>query len=293
MIRIMSMKILSATLGFFLALASLRAEPAMWVIKDADSAIYLIGTLHLLKNDTEWNSDKVKRTVKESTELWLEIADFDDQSAMLGLVSKLGMDPEHPLSGKLNEKQRQKLAKIAETFGMPSETLEPMRPWMAAFLLAQMQFLAAGYDPKAGVETMLKAQAVAEGDKIRGFETAEEQLHLLADMPEADQVGFLVAMLDDLEKGMDLVEKLARAWVDGDTDTIEHLSDDEIKREAPNVYRKLIVQRNIAWSEKIAAMLQGSGVQQIAVGAAHLAGPDSVQAQLAKRGIKVERYLGN
>jgi hypothetical protein len=37
-------------------------------------------------------------------------------------------------------------------------------------------------------------------------------------------------------------------------------------------------------------MLKGSGVQQIAVGAAHLVGPDSIQAQLAKRGIKVERY---
>jgi uncharacterized protein YbaP (TraB family) len=37
-------------------------------------------------------------------------------------------------------------------------------------------------------------------------------------------------------------------------------------------------------------MLKGSGVQQIAVGAAHLAGPDSLQVQLAKRGIKVERY---
>jgi uncharacterized protein YbaP (TraB family) len=63
-----------------------------------------------------------------------------------------------------------------------------------------------------------------------------------------------------------------------------------MKKDAPGVYQRLIVQRNIAWSEKIVAMLKGSGVQQIAVGAAHLVGPDSVQAQLAKRGIKVERY---
>lgn len=290
LLLIMSVKRLSVAFALCLAAVAARAEPAMWVIKDADSTIYLIGTLHILKHDTEWNAEKVTKTVKESTELWLEIADFDDQSAMVGLVSKLGMDAEHPLSGKLNDEQKQKLAKIAGAFGMPTATLEPMRPWMAAFLLAEMQFLKAGYDPKAGVETTLKAQAVAEGDKIRGFETAEEQIHLLADMPEADQVAFLVAMLDDLEKGMDLVEKLARAWIDGDTDTIARLSDDEMKKEAPNVYRKLIVQRNIAWSEKIAAMLKGAGVQLIAVGAAHLAGPDSVQAQLARRGIKVERY---
>jgi uncharacterized protein YbaP (TraB family) len=282
-------KLLVALATLFTALSA-KAEPAMWVIKDADSTIYLIGTMHLLKHDTEWNAEKVKKTVNQSTELWLEVADFDDQSALVGLVSKLGMDAEHSLSSKLNDQQKQKLAKIAGAYGMPSATLEPMRPWMAAVLLAEMQFLKAGYDPKAGVERTLKAQAEAEGDKIQGFETAEEQLRMLADMPEADQVAFLGTMLDDLEKGMDLVEELARAWINGDTDTIARLAADEIKREAPSVYQKLIVRRNIAWSEKIARMLKGAGVQQIAVGAAHLVGPDSVQAQLAKRGIKVERY---
>ena len=290
MIKIMSRKRFLIALGLVAAVSLAKAEPAMWVIKDADSTIYLLGTLHLLKHDTEWNAEKVKKTVKESTELWLEVADFDDQSAMMGLVSKLGLDAVHPLSTKLDEEQKQKLAKIAGSLGVSNATLEPLRPWMAALLLAEMQFAKAGYDPKAGVETSLKAQALGEGDKVRGFETAEEQVRFLAEMPEPDQVGFLVGMLDDLEKGMELVEELSKAWLNGDTDTIARLSEEGIKREAPKVYQKLIVQRNIAWSEKIAAMLKGSGVQQIAVGAAHLAGPDSVQVQLAKRGIKVERY---
>src|SRR5438270_9831017 len=121
-----------ALIFIIFAASSIKAEPAMWVIKDADSTIYLIGTLHLLKHDTEWNAEKVKKTVHESTELWLEVADFDVQSAMVGLVTKLGMVAEHPLSSKLDDQQKQKLAKIAGAFGMPSATLEPTRPWMAA-----------------------------------------------------------------------------------------------------------------------------------------------------------------
>ena len=284
------MKILSATLVVFLAVAFAKAEPAMWVIRDADSTIYLIGTLHLLKHDMEWNAEKVRKTVHESTELWLEVADFDNQAALAPLMAKLGVDPQHPLSTRLNEEQRKRLEKVATTYNIPAASLEPMRPWLAALVLAVGPIMKAGYDPKAGVERVLNAQAVAEGDKIRGFETAEEQIHLLADLSDAEQVAFLMSMLDDLEKGFDLVDQLAKAWIDGDTDTITRLSVDEMKREAPTVYQKLIVQRNIAWSEKIVEMLKGSGVQQIAVGAAHLAGPDSVQAQLAKRGIKVERY---
>jgi uncharacterized protein len=290
-LRIMSRKKFSVTFALFLAVASAKAEPAMWVIKDADSTIYLIGTMHLLKHDTEWNAEKVKKTVHESTELWLEIADLDGgDAAVAPLIAKFGMDTERPLSSKLNEEQRKRLEKIAGTYGFPVETLEPMRPWLAALILAVGPIMKAGYDPKAGVERMLSAQAVAEGHKIRGFETAEEQLQLLAGLSEAEQIAFLTSVLDDLEKGMDLLDKLAKAWIDGDIDTIKRLSVDDMKKEAPTVYQKLIVQRNIAWSEKIAGMLKGSGVQQIAVGAAHLVGPDSVQAQLAKRGIKAERY---
>jgi uncharacterized protein YbaP (TraB family) len=283
--------LLAAALIFVqFAAPSAKAEPAMWVIKDADSTIYLIGTMHLLKHDSEWNAEKVKKTVHESTELWLEVADFENQSAIAPLMAKCGVDPQRPLSTKLNEEQRKKLKGIAETYNVPIASLEPMRPWLAALVLAIGPITKAGYDPKAGVERMLSAQAVAEGHKIRGFETAEEQIRILADLSEADQIAFLTSVLDDLEKGLDLLDKLARAWIDGDTDTIARISVDEMKHEAPTVYEKLIVQRNIAWSEKIAVMLKGSGVQQIAVGAAHLVGPDSVQAQLAKRGIKVERY---
>jgi uncharacterized protein YbaP (TraB family) len=262
----------------------------MWVIRDSDSTIYLIGTLHLLKHDAEWNSAKVKKAVRESTELWLEIADFDNEIAMRPLLATHGKDPEKSLSKKLNAEQRKKLAKTAATYGIPIATVEPMQPWLAAVVLAGMPLAKAGYDPKAGIDRKLKAQAEAEGDQIRAFETVEEQVAMFANLPQAAQVAFLVQVLDDMEEGLEQLDKLAKAWVDGDTETIARVAVDEMKREAPVVYKKLLVDRNVAWSEKIAGILKGSGVQQIAVGAAHLAGPDSLQVQLEKRGIKVENY---
>jgi uncharacterized protein len=281
---------LLVTFVLFLAGLSAKAEPAMWVIRDADSTIYLIGTMHLMKHDAEWNAEKVKKTVHESTQLWLEVADFDNQAAVAPIIATLGVDREHPLSTKLNESQRTKLEKVTATYKIPAATLEPLRPWLAALVLAEIPILKAGYDPKAGVERMLAAQATSEGHKILGFETAEEQMHLLADLSEEEQIAFLDGTLEDLGKGMELLDQLAKAWIDGDTATIARISNDEIKEKAPAVYEKILVRRNKAWAEKIEQMLKGSGVQQIAVGAAHLAGPDSVQAQLAKRGIKVERY---
>ncbi len=75
-IRIMSRKGFFGAFALFLAVAlPAKAEPAMWVIRDKDSTIYLIGTLHLLRHEMEWNAAKVKKAVTESTELWLEVAD--------------------------------------------------------------------------------------------------------------------------------------------------------------------------------------------------------------------------
>jgi uncharacterized protein YbaP (TraB family) len=290
MSRIMSMKSLAASIGLFVAALPAKAEPAMWVIKDADSTIYLIGTMHLLKHETEWNAEKVKKTVHESTELWLEAADFDNQAALAPLITKFALDPAHPLSTKLNEEQRKKLEKLTGTYGIPAATLEPLRPWLAAVVLAMGPIQKAGYDPKAGVERVLAAQATAEGDKIRGFETSEEQFQIFAELTEEEQLAFLDSTLTDLDKGVELLDRLAKAWIDGDVDAIGRMSLEEMKAKAPTVYDKLLVRRNIAWAEKIEQMLKGAGVQQIAVGAGHLAGPDSLQAQLAKRGIKVEKY---
>jgi uncharacterized protein YbaP (TraB family) len=286
----MSTRIFAVALALVVALGPIKAEPAMWVIKDADSTIYLIGTMHLLKHDAEWNAEKVKKTVHESTELWLEVADFDNQAAMAPLITKFGLDREHPLSTRLNGEQKKKLEKLTGTYGISAAALEPLRPWLAAVILAMGPIQRAGYDPKAGVERVLAAQATAEGDKILGFETPDEQFHIFAELTEEEQLAFLDSTMTDLDKGVELLDRLAKAWIDGDVDAIGRLSIDEMKEKAPTVYDKVLVRRNIAWAEKIEQMLKGSGVQQIAVGAAHLAGPDSVQAQLAKHGIKTERY---
>jgi uncharacterized protein len=267
-----------------------RAEPAMWVIRDRDSTIYLIGTVHLLRHETEWDSAKVKKAMTESSELWLEVKDFDDEASIAPLVAQYGIDLGNPLSSKLNATQKEKLARVAALYGVPLESLEPIKPWMAAMMFTVLPLQKAGYDQNAGIDRFLKARAEKEGAKIRGFETAEEQVRFFAELPEPEQIAFLEETLGDAEKGMAQLETIARAWIEGDNETIGNILVNEFKKETPALYKKLVVQRNIAWSEKIAEILKGSGVQQIAVGAAHLAGPDSLQAQLAKRGIRVERY---
>ena len=216
--------------------------------------------------------------------------DFDDEASITPLVAQYGIDLENSLSSKLNATQKEKLARVAATYDVPLDSLQPIKPWMAAMIFTILPLQQAGYDQNAEIDRLLKAQAEKEGDKISGFETAEEQVRFFAELSESEQIAFLEQTLGDAEKGTPQLERLARAWIDGDTETIGNILVNEFKKETPALYEKFIVHRNIAWSEKIVAILRGSGVQQVAVGAAHLAGPDSLQVQLAKRGIRVERY---
>ena len=137
----------------------------------------------------------------------------------------------------------------------------------------------------------LATRAVVAGKPVRGFETVDQQLHFFADMAPALQVSMLESMLQDLDEGPGKLDEIVRAWREGDEAKLTRLVVDEMKRPFPQLYRTLFLRRNKAWADRIATMVKGSGVSFIAVGAGHLAGPDSVQNQLKKRGVRVDRIL--
>ena len=285
---------LGAVLGLGLAGAVLipqaaHAEPAMWVVRDADSTVYLFGTVHLLRKDVVWNTPKVQKAMKDSTELWLELTDDGDMAKLAPVVQQHGIDAARPLSSKLTAAQKAKLAKVAAEYGMNPAQLEPLRPWLAALTMTMLPLQKAGWTADAGVDKLLRAQAEKEGDQLKAFETAEQQMRFFADLPEARQIEFLEQSLDNAEEGLAQMDTLAKAYAAGDPDTIGRIMSSEMKAEAPELYDLLLTRRNIAWAEKIDTLLDGKGTHFIAVGAGHLAGPDSVQVQLAKRGIKAER----
>jgi uncharacterized protein len=270
--------------------AAAIARPALWVVKDADTTIYLFGTVHLLPNDTAWHYPAVDRAVADSQRLYIELTD-DDQANMMALVLRYGVDVAHPLSSLLDPSERLRLTMAANKAGVPGgvQALNVMRPWLAALTLATAPLLKAGLDPEHGVDKQLKAQMAGAGKQVLGLETAEQQIRFLADMPQSVELAFLRSSIRDADKGTIELTELIDAWKNGDVAAIARLEDGDLRQTEPKLYQRLLVQRNGAWAKKIAAMLQQPGTIFIAVGAAHLAGPDSVQMQLHKLGVDAVR----
>lgn len=264
-------------------------QPALWVLRDADSTIYLFGTVHLLRPETAWHSPVVDQAFDSADQIWFEIENPDDQAAAMPLVQRYGIDMRTPLSSRLNAEEQAQLNTAAEAMGLNGPAFEPMRPWLAALTLSVAPLTKAGYDPQSGVELVLRARALEAGKPIDGLETIEEQLQILAGMPEEAQMDFLRSVLSDYENATVELDRLVEAWAAGDVDTLEDIGVTQMRAEGEEFYQALLVRRNANWAGQIDTMMQGEGVIFIAVGAAHLAGDDSVQALLEQRGYTVER----
>jgi uncharacterized protein YbaP (TraB family) len=281
----------AAALALNLLLATVAAaQPGLWVARNDHATVYLFGTVHLLPSDTNWKSAALDKALDESQRLSIEIVD-DDAASMQTLVMQHGLDLNAPLSSKLDEKDRGLLEQAAETAKLPGgmASLQPMRPWLAALTLTMAPLMQAGLDPNQGVDKQLKARMQQAGKPVDGLETAEKQILMLADLPESMQMDFLRQSFKDVADGPARLRELIDAWRNGDTDAIARIEDADLRKDSPLLYQRLIVERNQAWAKTIAERMQQPGVSFVAVGAGHLAGPDSLQEQLRKLGVTVTR----
>lgn len=262
--------------------------PAMWVISDEDSTLYLFGTVHLLRPTTGWGTERVDAAFDSADKLVLEISNPDDQAALVPLVMQHGMSPATPLSSLLTAEEMAALDEAAKTIGLSGAQMDPFRPWFAALTLSVAPLQKAGYDPTSGVELILKARAEAAGKPVTGFETIDEQIRILAGFPEEVQLEFLRSTLEEVEDASVELDKLVEAWAAGDVEAIETIGVDQMRETSEELYQALLVRRNTNWADQIQTLLEGSGAAFIAVGAAHLAGDDSVQDILERRGVDVD-----
>ena len=267
------------------------AEPGLWVARSPQATIYLFGTIHVLKKDQIWKSPAIAQALAQSAEIWLELPDLDNTGESQAVVARLGTDPAHPLSTKLSRAELAHLDATAASLGLRGgeRALEPMRPWLAAIALEEAVLVAAGYDPASGVERALLQEAKAARKPVHGFETLEQQMRYLAGMSPMLELQFLDSTLREADQGPTTLAALIAAWLAGDDAAISRIMVDEIRLPFPELYRTLLVERNERWAQSVAGMLKAPGIRFIAVGAAHLAGPDSVQAALERRGIRVTR----
>lgn len=292
----LTLKLCSLVAGAMLALSACttpaQAQPAMWTVKDADSTIYLFGTVHLLKPETEWKTEKLKAAMAEAEQLWLELPTTNSEALaaeMMPLITQFGLAPATPLSSSLTPEEMKTLDEAAKLAGMTGAQLNAFRPWFAALTITTSAVTRAGYDPASGVDSRIEALFAERGIKPKGFETPEQQIKVFADMSREEELAYLRQIIEEYENAADVLDRMVDQWSRGDLVGLEASLVADMREASPELYEDLLPKRNANWAVQIEDMLKGKGVIFIAVGAGHLIGADSVQALLKAKGIEAER----
>ena len=204
------------------------------------------------------------------------------------LISQLGLFEEGTaLNDVIDDEDEPIVAAALQGLGLPMVAVQRLKPWMVGLQMSLLQIQQAGYDPASGVETILTAEAREAGKSIVYLETLEEQLNFLAAGDIEDQVEALIFTAQTAELGASLLDSLVNEWADGDIAGLGAIVANPEAIGGQEAYDTLLVNRNKNWVPEIRAMLEVPGTVFVAVGAAHLAGPDSVITMLRAEGLEV------
>jgi uncharacterized protein YbaP (TraB family) len=284
-----------AVLASFIAAPAADARvaagrPALWRVADRDTTIYLFGTIHLLPQKYEWRTRAFDQAVAGSQSLVVEtIVDDKNPMALAGELQRLGFRPGLlPLTQRVPPDKRAALEAAIAKSGVPRAVVDRMETWAAAFVLLGTQFKDLGLSGGDGVEAVLRGSFTSAGKPIGQLETNSEQLGFFDTLPESAQLALLEGAIETPADMRNQFSSMLNAWARGDVEAIAQSFNADLAA-SPELRDALLRRRNVNWSYWVQRRMAQPGSVFVAVGAGHLAGPESVVALLQQSGYRVTR----
>ena len=264
--------------------------PAIWVVEDADSTLYLYGSLHIVPVGLDWQRPDLWEAFERAGTVWLEVPDSDDARTRSDrLTRSRGYQPlGGSLSADFDDYERKLLEVAALESDIPLEVLDTLQPWLANQLLVLAAAEEAGLTASLSPESAIGSRARRTSKFVDYLDTVDSQIAMAADAPADEQRAALRQTLEGYNRiGQDL-DDIAREWVEGDVETLEARLAGTIAG-APR--ERIMEARNARWAETFADWMDGSGTGLAVVGVGHLVGEDSLPEMLAERGLNVRRHF--
>jgi uncharacterized protein YbaP (TraB family) len=270
--------------------AAPAAKPALWSVSDADTTVYLFGTIHLLPKDYAWQTQQFNAAVTGSQQLVIEtIVDEADPREMMGAMATLAFSPNlPPIATRVPAAKRAELEAAIAKSGTPRDQFDRMETWAAAFMLLGNQFKSMGLKMGAGVETTLRNAFKAQGKSVGQLESNHEQLSFFDALPESAQLSLLEGAISEPKDMGKQFEGMLGSWARGDVDAIAATFNRDLA-DSPALRDALLKRRNANWTRWVSRRMASPGSVMVAVGAGHLAGHDSLIAMLKRDGFRVRR----
>src|SRR5687768_5519684 len=105
------------------------ADPALWVVRDDDTTIYLFGTFHML-DGRPWFNDAVRTAFDASNEMMIEAIIPENPAELQPIIMRYAVDPQgRRLSQRLTPEQNAALTQALTSIGAPAAAFDIFEPW--------------------------------------------------------------------------------------------------------------------------------------------------------------------
>lgn len=276
--------------ALLLALSACKAggepvRPALWEVTGQQGQRgWLFGTIHSLPEPVEWRSEAMMAALAGADRLVLEIDNAGDARSIDAIYRRLAANPGlPPLAERVPPARRAAFDALAREYRLNPRDFGQTETWAVALTLSRA--VTSASKGKFGMEQEL--MRATPGLPVIALAGAEAQLRIFDGLPEAEQQDLLGAVIEEAS-GAISSERLAKAWETGDLATLEAEMQTGILADA-ELREALMIGPNRDWTDKVVAMLDSGARPFVAVGAAHMAGPEGMPALLEARGYTVRR----
>ena len=265
---------------------------SLWRTGDADTTIYLMGTVHVLDPTIDWQHRIFEEAWASADTLILE-TDVTSPEAQKTLIKELNTHgfnaPGTTLATFFTDEEVQRIDSALSDINLTVASMAPMRPWLANIQVANTAMMSVGGSVEGGLEIVLTARANEQGKSIEYFETVSEQLSMIAAPGDEAWAEALLVSAEDLSDVDAYFADLIGAWYSGNEARLDVLMTEALET-SPSVAESLLYERNENWARQLDRIIEKKrGTYFVAVGAAHLVGERSIQDYLKKRGHNTRR----
>ncbi|MBH5322658.1 TraB/GumN family protein [Aurantiacibacter sediminis] len=281
-------------------------DPAIWAIRDEDTTIYMLGTIHALPRGFRWRSPLINQIIEESDVLVLEDSEYAPNPDALNVDVKITgrTDRRRPTSAQLTPEARPHWRDLIGRTVLPFEVMDSMPVMLALLTLGSTgdtDERGVSYT-EFGVEPALEREFLSRQRPIETIEDSGEVMYSLLRLDNAEVMADLSRMLVEWS-GKETGYFYSADWEERVGDeywAAEHAwARGEVAEEfsigigngliGQSIDAMLLDRRNTEWAQWLQERLEEPGTTLVAVGAGHFEGDVSVLVKLAERGIDYER----
>lgn len=270
----------------------LFAETSIWKVQKNGNTVYIGGTIHLLRAGDYPLPKEYDKAYNLSQELYFEtnISAMNEQQTQQLMFKMMLLDNGQTLSTVLSKSTYEKLEAYTNKYGIRLKDFKAFKPAMPALMITIAELKSIGVTMQ-GIDTFYENKALQDNKKVGELESVQKHLEYISSIGEGGNENQMIEQsIKDLEKIKILFPQMIQAWRRGDEKKMADFFVADMKRDYPNLYDTLLVERNNNWLPKIKSMFKSKDVEFVLVGTAHLVGSDGIIEKLKKDGFKVEKF---